>query len=216
MIWYLRLTVSALFTALSLLVVGLWGRSFTWCDIVCVRIDKVHDQWLQSLDGELSYDGRATLIQNQFFRWIVHPAEKRRQPLPTTRPVLGFHWSLGGKPLPIVPHWFPVILFASLAVLPWLSWWRFSLRTLFISLTLAAVLLGAVVGFLNMAPPPQPQIDIPWPQLPTAETFVPLPQSGTEARDLDLFGPPPEPQPSVPFSQPDAEAEMEDLFGPAI
>jgi hypothetical protein len=42
----------------------------------------------------------------------------------------------------IIPHFCYVLLTGALAVLPWLKFSRFSLRTLLIATTLAAVLLG--------------------------------------------------------------------------
>jgi hypothetical protein len=46
----------------------------------------------------------------------------------------------------ILPHWFPVLISASLTILPWIRWtMRFSLRTLLIATTLIAVVLGLVV-----------------------------------------------------------------------
>ena len=45
-----------------------------------------------------------------------------------------------------VPHWFPVVGFAACAAVPWIAWsTRFSLRTLLLTTTLAALFLGAVV-----------------------------------------------------------------------
>jgi hypothetical protein len=44
----------------------------------------------------------------------------------------------------VIPHWFPVLLLATLATAPWLRR-RFSLRTLLIATTLVAVGLGVVV-----------------------------------------------------------------------
>jgi hypothetical protein len=46
-----------------------------------------------------------------------------------------------------MPNWLLVLVFATLAAVPWLPWWskRFSLRTLLIATTLIAVILGAIV-----------------------------------------------------------------------
>jgi hypothetical protein len=45
----------------------------------------------------------------------------------------------------ILPHWFPVLLFATFAAIPWLVPRRFSLRTLLIATTLVAAVLGLAV-----------------------------------------------------------------------
>jgi hypothetical protein len=49
----------------------------------------------------------------------------------------------------MVPHSFGVLIFASLASLPWMRW-RFSLRTLFIATTFLAVVLG-MIAWLDRA-----------------------------------------------------------------
>jgi hypothetical protein len=43
-----------------------------------------------------------------------------------------------------MPSWFPILLLATTAILPWIRW-RFSLRTLLIATTLIAILLGLIV-----------------------------------------------------------------------
>jgi hypothetical protein len=45
------------------------------------------------------------------------------------------------------PHWFPIAVFSTLAIVPWLQSlrWRFSLRALLIATTLVAVGLGLIV-----------------------------------------------------------------------
>jgi hypothetical protein len=174
---YLRIAVTTLSLTACVLLVALWMRSYTWCDIFCLRIDGTHDQRLQSLDGKLTYDGRGPLAIDKRFRWIVHPVEKFRVPAEfATKPILGFQWSRGGDPRPMIPHWFPTVVFATLAVLPWLHWRRFSLRTLLILMTVAAILMGAVAYFLSMAPEPGFQ----------TTTIAPL--SETETGEDDPFG----------------------------
>ena len=42
------------------------------------------------------------------------------------------------------PYWFPVLTAATFAALPWMSWRRFSMRTLLITMTLAATVMGLV------------------------------------------------------------------------
>jgi hypothetical protein len=174
---YLRIAATAVSLTACVLLVALWVRSYTWCDIFCLRIDGTHDQWLQSLDGKLTYDGSATLAQNKRFRWIVNPAEIwRRSEDWATKPVLGFQWSRGGDPQPMIPHWFPTLIFAALAVIPWLHWRRFSLRTLLSFMTVAAILMGAIAYFLSMAPEP------------TFQTDTIAPASEPETSEDDPFG----------------------------
>jgi hypothetical protein len=57
----------------------------------------------------------------------------------------GRSWATGATGL-LVPHWFGVLILATLAGVPWIRWkWRFSLRTLLITTTLVAALLGLIV-----------------------------------------------------------------------
>jgi hypothetical protein len=44
-----------------------------------------------------------------------------------------------------MPHWFTILLTATVAALPWFKW-QFSLRTLLIATTLVAVALGRSFG----------------------------------------------------------------------
>lgn len=174
---YLRIAVTAASLTVCVLLVALWVRSYAWCDIFCLRIDGKHDQWIQSLDGKLTYDGATKVVAANRFRWIVHPAEKwRRSDDWVTKPVLGFQWSHGPYPRPMIPHWFPALIFAAMAASPWLHWRRFSLRTLLIFMTVAAMLMGAIAYFLSMAPEPIFQ----------TSTIAPASQSDTG--DEDPFG----------------------------
>ena len=174
---YLRIAATAVSLTACVLLVALWVRSYTWCDIFCLRIDGPHDQRLQSLDGKLTYDGRGPLAIKKRFEWIVHPAALwRRSEHWATKPVLGFQWSRDGYPRPMIPHWFPTLIFAVLAAAPWLHWRRFSLRTLLIFMTVAALLMGAFGYFLSMAPEP------------TFQTRTRAPASESETGDDDIFG----------------------------
>lgn len=49
-------------------------------------------------------------------------------------------------PRVVISHWLPALIFAALAIVPWLRQlrWRFTLRTLLIATTLVAALLGLV------------------------------------------------------------------------
>jgi hypothetical protein len=185
---YFQIAATSFSLSACVLLVALWVRSYTWRDTFCLRIDGVHDQWCQSLNGKLMYDAGTSLAQNRLFRWIVHPAEPLREPeYWVTTPVLGFQWSRGADPQPMIPHWFPTVIFAALAVLPWLQWRRFSLRALLIVMTVAAILMGAVAYFISMAPEPQYQ------------TTTVAPASEFETDDEDPYGDLFEEEPFPPF-----------------
>jgi hypothetical protein len=119
---YLRIAVTALSPTACLPLVALWMRSYTWCDIICLRIDGKHDQWLRSLDGKITYDGTYLLVQDKLFRWIVHPAADWRESEQfRTKAII--QWFRGDRRL-LIPHWFPTVIFAALMLLPWLHWRR--------------------------------------------------------------------------------------------
>jgi hypothetical protein len=67
--------------------------------------------------------------------------------------VLGFGYSIspsGTLDGVTYPHWFAILAFATLAVVPWIRWrLRFSTRALLVATTLAAVALGVVVYALR-------------------------------------------------------------------
>jgi hypothetical protein len=61
---------------------------------------------------------------------------------------IGFYaaWQSASEWVVQVPHWFLVLISATLAAVPWIRWSsRFSLRTLLIVTTLVAVVLGLIV-----------------------------------------------------------------------
>ncbi len=73
--------------------------------------------------------------------WLTYGAETR---------IFGFGANTkGGSKSVRIPHWFLVLLSATLAYVPWLPWWspRFSLRTMLIVTTVVAIVLGLVVAF---------------------------------------------------------------------
>jgi hypothetical protein len=50
------------------------------------------------------------------------------------------------KPWVVIPYWFPVLLFSTLAAAPWIQRFRrFSLRAMLIAMTLVAAILGTIV-----------------------------------------------------------------------
>jgi len=143
----LRIAWSVAWGVLCLLLIVLWVRSYWVCDIFCIRLGYPINQWMQSHDGGLMYDPSANLVQSEFFKWITHPAAEFRNHeviTPSTSPVLGFRWSKGIKTRAVIPHWFLTSVFFGLAATPWLPW-RFSLRTLLIGMTVAAIGLGWII-----------------------------------------------------------------------
>jgi hypothetical protein len=133
------------------LLIALWVRSYWYTDALAFRSMVV---------------GRLTLISNKgeiWLYWHVDPLLRviELDSIPTNYdpgfpPIsrLGFgftrdydsydgldYWGIG------FPNWFILLFTAVFAAVPWLPWWskRFSLRTLLITTTLVAVVLGTVV-----------------------------------------------------------------------
>ena len=149
----LRIASSVVCGIVSLLLIGLWVRSY-W------RWDNFHgplpgDCYTvnNSLQGQLSL-GLGRFFGANAWGWgSVEASEPAKRNW--LRQALGYEPSFGfciSKPviaspsrlIIFVPHWFAVLSAACLAAVAWLPR-RFSLRTLLIAITLAALLLGRVV-----------------------------------------------------------------------
>ena len=133
-------------TALSLtacvLLVALWVRSYWWFDSFGVSFGGNRAHWLGSGCGAIRY-GYPFTPKGPGVGWKTYdtPAREWVKRERRTPSFLGFRWPR----YPIMPHWFPVLITAMVAIAPWITW-RFSLRTLLIASTLIAVVLGIVVA----------------------------------------------------------------------
>ena len=138
----LRIAFSAVCGIICVLLIVLWVRSYSVTDVVY--------GWFP-LPGYLQLNlssGQVKLIANgerQKPEW--HYESQESYPLRQTWIFKLDMSSRFGWWLDItVPHWFTVLLTAALSAAPWIRWSkRFSLRTLLVVVTLAAVLLGVVV-----------------------------------------------------------------------
>jgi hypothetical protein len=145
----LRIPFSAVCGIVCLLLIALWVRSYRWID-ECTLASRLE---LSSFYGRVDYQ---TLFPPYSFKhdwhYSCHSAPDyisnwgdsklkiaMDQLFKFRRPTTSWPGS--------VPHWFLVLLSATIASAPWVRQlkWRFSLRTLLIAMTLVAVLLGAVV-----------------------------------------------------------------------
>ena len=138
----LRIAFSATCLIACVLLIALWVRSYWRLD----RIDRVYKNgtslFIASNYGAVLVrtGNRNSFSLNAPIRW------KLRSELPNP----GFprvNWTNLLSDYVIIPCWFPVLMsavFAALGGLPWLGC-RFSLRTLLISMTLVAVVLGLIV-----------------------------------------------------------------------
>jgi hypothetical protein len=136
----LKITVSAVFGVLCVLLILLWVRSYSVSDRI--HVPRFGSQTLTSVRGTFSVSLGSETFQGWGWEWKSTPVELM---MPVGGP--GRSWSYHSDQLHaylVFPHRFVVLVFAVLAALPWLHW-RFSLRTLLIATTLIAVVLGAVM-----------------------------------------------------------------------
>jgi hypothetical protein len=150
---YLRIAVSALSLTACVLLIALWVRSLG-----------VRDSWrrcdgktllnIQSYRGELGI-GYWAFPKPIPWQWSVEtfdePAERLWPPMKDKVPLsyVGIRWqTMPPLNLFAVRYWCPIVLTATLAILPWLSrhGWRFSLRALLIATTLIAAVLGIIAA----------------------------------------------------------------------
>jgi hypothetical protein len=134
----LRIAVSLACAIVCLLILVLWARSYSREDVIgCVdsRNRTVH---FVSRTGGISLN-TANHDPTNPGAWRKYVAWEPG--------IVGFGGFTTARSTSVkVPHWFPVLLFATLATLPLIRWrWKYSLRTLLIATTLIAVLLGLVV-----------------------------------------------------------------------
>jgi len=139
----LRITVSVFFAVLTVLLCVLWVRSY-W------RIDYI--RYTNSSVTTIGYrQGRLCFARRKLLQHAgrYHGWEAESLPMTIPRnPYSQFQWSVGPQFANArIPFWLPILL----CCLPITAQWiprpsrRFSLRTLFIAMTLLAVVLGLAV-----------------------------------------------------------------------
>jgi len=154
----LRIAVTALSLTACVLLIALWVRSYSWCDIFEKRTASTLVQ-VDSRTGRLTFwqfippknlppkdilDGMS--IGRFYWRYPIVNAPRR--PYWYQASILDFGRFGGGtERVTFIPYWFPVLISAACAALPWIHRSRrFSLRTLLIATTLVAVVLGIIVA----------------------------------------------------------------------
>ena len=161
MLNYLRIAVTVLSLAACVLVIALWVRSYWIVDVLEKRATSQLFR-LESQTSRLSFwqinrgAGRRgfppeinqiLLNQMEMGRFYGHrPVDDNHDKYWHQASVLAFgRFGDAGDRVIFIPHWFPVLIFAAMAALPWIRWSRrFSLRTLLIGMTVIAVVLGIV------------------------------------------------------------------------
>ena len=168
LIRWLRIAVSAVCLVVFVGVTVLWVRSYRVVDSLRGPITAIRSFDLDSTKGRLilchgpyTQRTRASWPWGMDSRWgLLHESgmgqNLRFTNLPplTTFPDFSVVKNRPSGPaiaagfwIVIIPHWFPAVIFASLATIPWLFYWsrlqfKFSLRTLLIVTTLVAMILG--------------------------------------------------------------------------
>ena len=139
MLRYLKIAVSVICLMACVLLIVLWVRSYTWEDSTCFLPGHI----IASLQGKLIVDGGAnyTYVNDEVFvsRHLTFDISSI-----STDGIVATPTGSGIS----IPYWFPVVLTTALSAAPWIRWsWRFSLRTLLITMTLIAMVLGLIVAF---------------------------------------------------------------------
>jgi hypothetical protein len=143
---YLRIAFSATCLIACVLLIVLWVRSYWWCEgyyqlprgILVGGSTARGAIVLHCIDVNINEDVDLTVGYNRISISDVGPSV-------VGEPVLWFHLiRRPGLSAIVVPMWAPTVMFAGLAIAPWLRY-RFSLRTLLMAMTLIAVALGLIV-----------------------------------------------------------------------
>jgi hypothetical protein len=149
---YLRIAWSVIWGVAAVLLIVLWVRSYSDLDsILTPGLLSQKNIEIDSSSGRIVFQlvpsaGWWSIARN---RAIFEPGNGYRVP-----GEIGYFDGAGNSlqrnSIPTkgsFPHWFGVLIFASVAGSSWLPWWskHFSLRTLLIATTLVAVALGLMV-----------------------------------------------------------------------
>jgi hypothetical protein len=153
----LRIAWSVAWGIAAVLLIVLWTRSFQYAESIYVlrpgqRMS--HPEWIfYNMLGSIEifyFPDRSPFTSR---KWGYHsiPVEECEPNFPGPS-VLGFYVDLSPSPREFsAPHWFFVFITVALAAFPWIRQpsWRFSLRTLLIATTVAAIVIGLLVWSLH-------------------------------------------------------------------
>lgn len=145
----LRIAVSSFFGVLTLLLVGMWVRSYWLSDVVNSPVPGNMCFFVRSQGGCLTILMLKRHMHPNWptgFIWTEHPASVDRQQ-GVTPANWGYFPSPGsGDWTLVIPQWFLAVLMATIGIAPWaVQLNQFSLRSLFIGITLPAMVLGLAV-----------------------------------------------------------------------
>jgi hypothetical protein len=140
----LRIAWSVVCGIACVLLIALWVRSYWRHDYVNWMPTANRQVEVFAIQGRLVF---GTWVQTTFVTWrhYSNPVADKQGAL---RIIKSYENAFGFaivKPSLVVPYYFLVLVTGVVAVAPWLSMSRFSLRTLLIATTLVAVVLGLIV-----------------------------------------------------------------------
>ncbi len=143
----LRIAASVFFAAVAVALCVLWVRSYFVSEWVLVPVSG--SSWVgpHSLRGQLILETRSTPSVPEYgpYPWLKYGSTSPKNFFPLEKTFLGFGQNRTQRGAAIViPLWFLVLVAAAAAGRQWLSW-RFSLRTMLLAMTLAAVALWLAV-----------------------------------------------------------------------
>jgi hypothetical protein len=149
----LRIAVSVFFAVAAVLLCVLWVRSYWWRDRIVIPLTAARTLRVDSDHGKFQFEtygkgmGEWYLSLTAIAHTEISAAWKSftSSPEPQDRQQWRWEETHTGRFFVYVPHWFLVLLTASIAIItaaaPWIGR-HFSRRTMLIAVTLLAVLLG--------------------------------------------------------------------------
>jgi hypothetical protein len=155
MVRNLQIAFSAACGIVCLLLIVLWMRSYYWYDGAFTSPPNGKSYGLSSFEGRIDgyvWQTGSWNLADLVSGWTVESVTREQY----GRLDMGMGrssdtWGFGGVPheggaLVMAPHWFLATLAGVFTLAPWIPWSRrFSMRTLLMIITLAAVLLGVIV-----------------------------------------------------------------------
>lgn len=134
----LRIAWTAWWAIVCVLLVGLWVRSYWLTDELSFRVDTLV-AWGVSQPGGMQFCYLRDICSGKpEFEFQA----SRAQRIERKNPTFVVHFDRRFRYI-ASPHWCPVLLTATLTVLPWLRW-TFSLRTLMVATSIIAIVMGWV------------------------------------------------------------------------
>lgn len=163
LIRWLRVAVSAVSVMVCSLSLILWATSYYWSAYAAIPLTHARFVGVESFYGVLicdyadqsHYQG-TSLYRNRSWEFeldSVGVTDLTTYGYSNNIPLFRFEVPNPSEVTLTIPYWFLILLSASLAFAPWISWrrthWRFTTRTLLIVTTLVAVVLGFVVWLVR-------------------------------------------------------------------